>query len=454
MSADLPTPIPSRSFWRTKWSWGVIGLPVVFLTLVGWLWYSSVNELQSKLDALRAAGLPTSASEVNDFYKVPAGVADRTLDWVAAIDAVEAANLSQIGSHLPVVGNNTNPIPPPGEPWADLEASRTLVHSLDKELQLIRKAASVPGQVRFPVDFSAGIATLCPRTQNARQVARLLKLDAHVSAHDGDSARTLQDIKDMFAVSHVLSSEPCFISELVRFAVYMMAVSTLEELLPSCHWSDAELAALQEALGTAPFEAEMQRAFASETAIVLTEFDKAPLGPFRRANQMELVRFMEQAKSAVSQPWPEPLRLHAEAATQLKAMANSSAFNRYRYVMLPLYTSAIEQMGNATGRAVARQRCLHLGIAAYRHQLKHGQWPTTLADLDATLFPGQQKPMDLTIDPFDGQPLRTRPDATGLLIYSVSQNLIDDGGDVVSSDTGPAPGDQGFQVRLPAPATR
>ncbi len=448
MPTDDHVPTPSRSFWRSKWLWGVISVPVVFLSLVGWLWYSSAHELQSQLDELRAAGLPTSASEVNDFYKVPAGVNDRTLEWVAAIDAVEAANLSQIGVGLPIIGNNEKPIPPPGQPWADLEASRTLVRSLDKELQLIRKAASVPGQVRFPVDFSAGIATMLPEIQNVRQVSRLLQLDAHVSAHDGDFARTLQDIQDMFALSHAISSEPCILEELVRFAVYTIAVTTLEELLPACHCTDAELAALQALIGTAPFEAEMQRALASETALILTEFDKAPLGPFRQANKLELVKFMEEARGALSRPWPEPLRLQAESVTQLQSMTNGSAFNRYRYMMLSLFAPSTEQAGQATCRAVARQRCLHLGLAAYRYQLQHGQLPKKLADLDTTLLSSGKTPTDLTIDPFDGQPLRTRTDATGLLIYSVSQNLVDDGGDVISSDAKPTPGDLGFQVHL------
>ena len=452
LTADHVPTLP-RSFWRSKWMWIVIGVPVALLSLVGWLWYSSAHELQSQLDELRAAGLPTSASEVNDFYKVPAGVHDRTLEWVAAINAVEAANLSQIGMALPIIGNNEKPIPPPGQPWADLEASRTLVRSLEKELQLIRKAASVPGQVRIPVDFSAGVGTLLPEIQNVRQVSRLLKLSAHVSAHDGDFARTLQDIQDMFALSQVMSGEPCLISELVRFAIYTMAMTTLEELLPACGWTDAELAALQESLGTAPFEAEMQKAMASETALLLTEFDKAPLGPFRQANKLGLVNFMEETRGALSQPWPEPLRLQAKSVTQLQSMTNASAFNRYRYMMLSLSAPSTEQAGQATCRAVARQRCLHLGIAAYRYQLQHGQLPVKLADLDAKLFAGQKISSDLTIDPFDGQPLRTRTDATGLLIYSVSQNLVDNGGDVISSDAKPTPGDLGFQVHLPVPAT-
>ncbi len=447
-------PALPHSLRRSIWKWTVTGVPVAFLCLVGWLWFSSMNQLESKLDELRAAGLPTSASEVNDLYKVPAGVNDRTLEWVSAINAVEAANLPKIGSGLPIVGSNSNPIPPPGQPWADLEASRTLVRSLDKEFLLIRKAASVPGQVRFPVDFSAGVATLLPLTQNARQVARLLQLDAHVSAHEGDFARTLQDIKDMFALSLVLSSEPCSISELVRFALYAVAVSTLEELIPASGWTDTELASLQEFIGTAPFEAEMQRAMASETAILLTEFDKAPLGPFRQANKIAMLKFIEEARGAYSQPWPQPLKLQAESSLRFNGLSRSSQFNRFKYLSLAIYAPPIEQAGNSTCRAVARQRCLHLGLAAYRYQLQHVRLPATLADLDASLLPAGQIPADLTIDPYDGQPLRTKIDASGLLIYSVSQNLVDDGGDVKSRDAKPSPGDLGFQVFPVKPALK
>ena len=95
---------------------------------------------------------------------------------------------------------------------------------------------------------------------------------------------------------------------------------------------------------------------------------------------------------------------------------------------------------------VARQRCFILGLAAYRHRLKHGHLPASLAELDPSLVPGDARLKDLSLDPFDGQPLRVRSDEEGLLIYSVYQNLTDDGGDVAPPSSPDVPGDLGFLV--------
>jgi len=43
-----------------------------------------------QLAEIRAAGLPTNAAELNDFYRVPDDVTDTTDLWVAATRSVEA----------------------------------------------------------------------------------------------------------------------------------------------------------------------------------------------------------------------------------------------------------------------------------------------------------------------------------------------------------------------------
>ena len=49
-------------------------------------------------------------------------------------------------------------------------------------------------------------------------------------------------------------------------------------------------------------------------------------------------------------------------------------------------------------------------------------------------------PQEVTIDPFDGKPLRVKKVRQGWLIYSVGKNLADDGGDIESyADVGIGP---------------
>ena len=249
MASDSRKP----SLLKSKLLWAIVAFPVAVLVALGCTWFFQQSTLDSQLAALRAQGLPTTAREVNDFYTVPDGVNDTTKLWVAAIDAVKTANLSTRGETLPFIGEGPTPVPPPGEAWAELEASRTLVAELDAELQVVWRAGEAGGQARFPVDYSLGIDTLLPYTQNSREVARLLTLDAYVSAHDGDEARTLQDLKAIFSVSDALRGEPSAISQMMRNEIHMIGYDAVLHLLPHCRWSDAELQSLQVAIGSARF---------------------------------------------------------------------------------------------------------------------------------------------------------------------------------------------------------
>ncbi|MSR56693.1 MAG: hypothetical protein EXS05_03345 [Planctomycetaceae bacterium] len=138
--------------------------------------------MNSELTALKVQGLPTTGSEINDFYFVPRDVADTTDLWVSAIDAVQAAKLWGRTGSLLFAETVTKTIPDPGESWVELDEVRNRLGELASEMQAIRRAAAAGGQVRFPVDFSPGIHALLTHTQHSRKLARLLSLDAFVSA--------------------------------------------------------------------------------------------------------------------------------------------------------------------------------------------------------------------------------------------------------------------------------
>jgi hypothetical protein len=100
----------------------------------------------------------------------------------------------------------------------------------------------------------------------------------------------------------------------------------------------------------------------------------------------------------------------------------------------------------------AKLRCAMTAIACECYRQEQGIWPATL---EALVQRGYLKAVPL--DPYDGKSLRLRRLATGLLVYSVGMDRIDDGGNV-DRDRQFAPGtDIGFQLwdvplrGLPAP---
>lgn len=421
---------PSRSPVKKLLAIGA-GVVAMFVIVLGGLWYYGLTVLDENIAALRAQGMPTDATEMNAFYVVPEGVTDTTSLWVHVIRAVQSANLGTRGNTLPILGSSPSPVPLPGETWAELDASRALLAEVEAELTAIRQASAVGGQVRFPIDLSAGFNTMIPLTQETRQVARVLSLDAYVSAHDGKGARAIEDVKGIFALSNAMRGEPILISQLVRIAIFAVGCDTAVRLMPHCAWSDDDLKSLQSTTRSAQFKEEMARAFCGERAMCISGLDSMPLGPMRQTNARAMLERFQLSIDSFSGSWPEVLERQQVLGDELVTMAKSGVVNRVRMAGVLELAPAILQASIAGARADARQKYLAVATAIERFRLKHNRVPETLAEIEDLIAdgvpPGTEFPL---LDPFDGKPLRYRVEDKRILIYSVGDDKKDNGGDV------------------------
>ena len=424
--------------------WLFIGIVVVGLIVAAMFWLFDTSALDKELAALRSQGLPTNATELNAFYSVPAGVTDTTELWNAAVSAVTAANISQRAAKLPVVGTGPTPVPEPGTEWVEREASRTFLKELDSEFRAIMRAADAGGMARFPIDFASGANTLLLHVQEARTISRLLTLNAHVHAHDGDDQQVLRDVIAIFAVSDSLSGEPTMISQLVRIAVHAIGNQLAVQMLPHSQWSDEELESLQLAIGRAHFRQEMLNALHGERAQCLISIYGNPGFLFRDTNALKAIELFRMSTDGLNASWPEAMTRHREIDAQIKTMA-SGMISRLKFMSVMLLLPALEHTVVAGARAEARQNCVTAMIAAQRYRLQYGKLPTSLADINA-LIPGDpdERSSRLT-DPFDGLPLRFKSEDNRLLIYSVGENNTDDGG-IVDGNGAPRKGDVGYSI--------
>jgi len=440
MTSDARNP----SFLKSKLFWALVASPVMALIALVGVWFLGQLSLEKQLAALRAQGLPTTEYELNNFYAVPEGTADTTDLWVEAMDAVEFAGLSVRADGLPFLGHGPTPVPAPGEPWAELEASRTLLGELESEFQAIRTAAEAEGNVRFPGDFSLGVGPWQSHSTNSSDVLRLLQLDAHVSAHDGNHSQVLEDLRAIFALSDVIRDEPTLISQYMANAIHHVGCGAVVGFMPHCNWSDTELESLQTAIRSADFRHGVVNVLRGERAICLTELDRQSLGPLRFWNKRESLPLFERAIDGISISWPEALSRQHELAAPV-VTDEISGFDRLTFGgVLPALWS-VERAASVGARADAMQKCTVAAIAAERFRLKHGRLPDSLAEIGQEFLGASEEPLNL-MDPFDGQPLRFKSEKTRIIIYSIGDNEQDDGGDYDDAEP-PPPLDIGFLVK-------
>jgi len=106
-----------------------------------------------------------------------------------------------------------------------------------------------------------------------------------------------------------------------------------------------------------------------------------------------------------------------------------------RSIATTLLAGAHEQFIIANMRIVAHQRCSNAALAAKRYQLKNGTLPQSLEAIPNELFTSGEFSQELLTDPYDSKPLRYKLEGDRLLIYSVGEDQIDDGGDCPQDDS-------------------
>ena len=420
-------------------------LILVVIVAAGIYALSGSSRLNRQLADLRSRGLPTNGEELNAYYAVPSDVSDTTELWTAATRAIANANINSRVQGIPIIGQGPTPVPPPGEEWAELEVSRAFLKDLDNEMQLITRAAEAGGMARYPVDFTAGYSAILTAQQETRTLARLLTLNAHVHAHDGLRSETLKDVTAIFAVSDSLRGESILISQLLRIAIHAMGCELTADMLPHCKWNDAELEDLQIAISLANFRSEMQTAFQGELAMCLDAIDGFPPPQilFRDANKSKAIHLLAESAEGLETSWLEALSRCQKVDSELKAMS-ANTFSRMTCISASLILPALQQEINSGIRADARQNCCIAVIAAQRYRLQHGMLPKTLADLNDFIPDEDPSKSTRLIDPFDEQPLRFKASGDSVIIYSIGDNRVDNGGDVENER--PLDGDHGYSI--------
>jgi hypothetical protein len=408
-------------------------LIILLLICIGLYVYHRLNqksELQARIDAIRAAGYPTNCAELDEWYKIPPNVenaaytVEEALSFLKTWDKEKSKSLPLIGrTELP---SRTEPLP------ADTKALITeYVADNNEALELFHKAAGIK-YCRYPINLSAGSATLIPSLGEMRNAARLLELEAVLYADDGNgSAATLSAIS-AFGIARSLVREPVTVSQLVRCACQNTAISTVEQVLNRIELADEQLLELAESVRQSESISDISRAFVGERCMGMDFFDNpgiinpggVRLNPllslYKAVGLMEAdaviyLDLMDGYMKCFELPLHE--RQKAADAVEAKLRTISKA-----HVLLHVITPSLSGLIRQELRTIAHLRAADAALAVQRHRLKAGRLPEKLSDLVPAYLRSVPR------DPFDGKEMRYKKLAAGFVVYSIGEDLSDDGG--------------------------
>jgi hypothetical protein len=143
----------------------------------------------------------------------------------------------------------------------------------------------------------------------------------------------------------------------------------------------------------------------------------------RNDDYLAYLTCMRELTEATKKPWPLARQEAERWESETERAYGGTKLNQIRHALTNLLRPVGLSMFTAVARSIARRDTADAGIAAELYRRDHGEFPAKLEELVPDYLPA------LPLDPFGGQPLRFRVDATGqLLIYSIGENGVDDRG--------------------------
>jgi len=289
---------------------------------------------------------------------------------------------------------------------------------------------------RFQRDYDAGIDLLLPGLIDMKGLARILAAKARLEAEAGSMDRAWQLAAIEAKLADALRSEPALVSQLVRMAVISLSCSTVRNLCETALPNKEQQDDLEMILRTFEDVAPLVRAMDGERLLfgewLFTrpgrELPQALQDLGLQGNQMPampaFIRWLAIRRLAFKPAFladhANYLRIMHENARSLERPYSSETVeeNYGRFSLTAMLAPASSRIQSIHCRMTADVRITRAGLALLRYQAAHGDFPSTLDALN----------MDGLTDPFTQAPLHYHAEGEGFLLYSVGEDLKDNGG--------------------------
>lgn len=351
--------------------------------------------------------------------------------------------------------------------WADLAAQ------LDRGRMILEnlRAEAREGKWDPNVDWSRGFDAPLTYLGPTRNAARWLSAAAIRDLHEGRRDAAIANAVAIVDLGRAMRDEPTLIGQLVRIAVDSIGLGTTWQALQAGGWSDAQLETLQKTWERAGALDGLPRAFEGERALGRLGLDRmrgsrnpfaelarmgageaVPTGPLASLRDLRwwfegqmwkwglawndelahgqwLQTYIDAGRNAARErDWGH---LNGPLTDMEKRFSQRSWLQNVRQPLVGLLAPAFSRASLSFFHHEVQREMTVAALAIERFKLKHKTYPNDLAELVPEFLAAPRR------DFMDGNPLRYRKNADGTFaLWSVGENLVDDGGDPSPSQDG------------------
>ncbi len=295
---------------------------------------------------------------------------------------------------------------------------------------------------------------------NSRPILGFLDLskglcaDARLRIFDRDISGAFQDCLAVFHIGGTLANKPDLMAQLVRAAIDLRACDLVEQLLSTGKCSAGQLADLQRIVEAELASPRILLGIRAERAHFdwmleqvqngtipsqkLEEIFMGVLGP-RQGLVARGVQYFRYSLLISNLPGQRARRLRASNelisvgqlpyAERIQALRNLDEKWRAQSAAMFGWLDSAPEPGRIYANYVKEELAIDailsntiVAIATERYRQEHLHWPTSLDELSPRYL------KTLPLDPYTGEPLHLLRKGPALVIYSVGENLKDDGG--------------------------
>jgi hypothetical protein len=310
-------------------------------------------------------------------------------------------------------------------------------------LDLIKEAAARPS-CWFNLNWSDPISTLFPHLAKMRNLARFVGSAAIVASAQGNQGEALGLLRLGFVIPRHLSPEPTLIDQLVCYAIEAIMARAAEKVLAGGPIPEDKARALVEELGRIDYMTTFNQAMQMERCFGLHLFDQLRghsvdlrslvgdsnetglsgmkwlrwgyaylLRPLTYADERCYLDAMDSGAKTMAMPARESVESRA-------AMSRGSQAPWYAVltrILQPVFSKAVVKRD----QTMAQRALVGAAMGVEMYKQKVGRYPAGLAEV-------RQTGWKVAEDPFSGKELVYRVVGPTYLLYSIGQDLKDDGG--------------------------